>query len=100
MESVQGGGRLIEGGGLPPADRRSAFSNAPMGVALTTPAGVLVDANPALCVLLGRTAEQLHGHSVLDLVTPDTVVAAREAHAGFIVVRTPPLRHETRLVRA
>ena len=38
---------------LPPADRRSAFANAPMGVALTTPEGVLVDANPALCACSG-----------------------------------------------
>ena len=39
-----------------------------MGVGLTTPEGVLVDANPALCVMLGRTPEELHGRSVLDLV--------------------------------
>ena len=28
-----------------------------MGVALTTPAGVLVDANPAFCRMLGTAAE-------------------------------------------
>src|SRR3954465_11088844 len=53
------------------AARRSAFANAPMGVALTTPGGVLVDANPALCVMLGRTERELHGRSVLALVHPD-----------------------------
>jgi PAS domain S-box-containing protein len=42
---------------FPPADRRSAFTNAPMGIALTTPAGVLVDANPALCRMLGMAAD-------------------------------------------
>ena len=47
--------------GLPPADRSSAFANAPMGVALTTPQGVLVDANPALCRMLGETEEELLG---------------------------------------
>ena len=48
-----------------PADRSSAFANAPMGVALTTPAGVLVDVNPALEALLGRPAAELCGESVI-----------------------------------
>ena len=85
---------------LPPADRRSAFANAPMGIALTTPAGVLVDANPALCEMLGRSEEELHGRSVLDQVHPDTYSAAREAHASWITHPTRPMRHETRLLRA
>jgi PAS domain S-box-containing protein len=82
---------------LPAADRRSAFANAPMGVALTTPGGVLVDANPALCAMLGRTAEELYGHSVLDQVHPDVASAAREAHAAWIADPSRPMRHETRL---
>ena len=85
---------------LPPADRRSAFSNAPMGIGLTTPAGTLVDANPALCALVGRSAEDLHGHSVLDLVHPDARVAAAEAHATLTANRSRPMRLETRLLRA
>jgi diguanylate cyclase (GGDEF)-like protein/PAS domain S-box-containing protein len=85
---------------LPPADRRSAFANAPMGIGLTTPSGVLVDANPALCALLGRSPEELHGHSVLTLVHPDVSAAAEEAHALLLAHRTRPMRLETRLVRA
>jgi diguanylate cyclase (GGDEF)-like protein/PAS domain S-box-containing protein len=85
---------------LPPADRRSAFANAPTGIALTTPAGVLVDANPALCDLLGRPADELHGHSVLDFVHPEARAAAAEAHALLTAHRTRPMRLETRLVRA
>jgi diguanylate cyclase (GGDEF)-like protein/PAS domain S-box-containing protein len=84
---------------LPSADRRSAFANAPMGVALTTPAGILVDANPALTAMLGRTAEDLYGCSVLDLVASDAADAAQEAHARIGVGRRP-MRLETRLVRA
>ncbi|MCW2704635.1 MAG: domain S-box/diguanylate cyclase protein [Blastococcus sp.] len=84
----------------PPADRRSAFANAPMGVALTTPAGVLVDSNPALCRMVGRTAEDLYGRSVLDLVHDEGVAAAREAHQALLAAPTRPMRHETRLLRA
>ena len=84
---------------LPPADRRSAFANAPMGIALTTPAGVLVDANPALCALLDQSVEQLSGHSVLDFVHPDARAAAAEAHAVLTASRSRPMRLETQLVR-
>jgi diguanylate cyclase (GGDEF)-like protein/PAS domain S-box-containing protein len=85
---------------LPSADRRSAFTNAPMGIALTTPEGILVDANPALCALVGRTPEALHGQSVLDLTHPDTVAVARDAHATLTAQPGRPMRVETRLVRA
>jgi diguanylate cyclase (GGDEF)-like protein/PAS domain S-box-containing protein len=85
---------------LPPADRRSAFANAPMGVALTTPDGVLVDANPALCTMLGRTEKELYGRSVLDQIHPEAAVAARAAHASWLAGPVRPMRHETRLLRA
>ncbi len=85
---------------LPPADRRSVFANAPMGVALTTTDGVIVDANPALCALLGRSEAELHGHSVLDLVHPEALVSAREAHATLMAQPDRPMRLETWLVRA
>ena len=85
---------------LPPGDRRSAFANAPMGIALATPEGVLVDANPALCTMLRRTPDYLHGRSVLGLTNPDAAVAAREAHATLTADRDRPMRLETHLVRA
>jgi PAS domain S-box-containing protein len=71
-----------------------------MGVALTTPGGRLVDANPALCALVGRTPEDLYGRSVLDLVHPDLVAAAQEAHGNIGADAGRPMRLETRLVRA
>jgi diguanylate cyclase (GGDEF)-like protein/PAS domain S-box-containing protein len=85
---------------LPPADRRSVFANAPMGVALTTPDGVLVDANPALGAMLGVAANDLCGRSMFDLVHPDSTLATREAHATLMAQRSRPMRHETRLVQA
>jgi diguanylate cyclase (GGDEF)-like protein/PAS domain S-box-containing protein len=82
----------------PPADRSSVFADAPVGLALTTPAGVLLDVNPALERLLGRSADELYGQSVLDLVPPDLAAAARDAHADLLAAPERPMRHETRLV--
>lgn len=84
---------------LPPADRRSAFANAPMGIALATPAGLIVDANPALAAMLAYTTEELYGRSMLDLVHPDNRAAAVDAFAELLEERRM-MRHETRLVRA
>ena len=66
-------------GTLPPADRRSAFANAPMGIALATTAGLIVDANPALTAMLALTSDELYGRSMLALVHPDDRPAAVEA---------------------
>jgi len=49
---------------------RSLFSSTPMGVAVVGTDGRLTDANPALLVLLGRTAEETIGMSLLDLTHP------------------------------
>ncbi len=85
---------------LPPADRRSAFANAPMGIALTTPAGVLVDVNPALAAMVGRSAEVLYGRSMMEFVQPDALAAAQKAHRVLTADPDRPMRLETRLVRA
>jgi diguanylate cyclase (GGDEF)-like protein/PAS domain S-box-containing protein len=70
-----------------------------MGIGLTTPQGVLVDANPALCTMVGRTADELYGRSVLDLVQPEGESAAREAYQSLVDAPDRPMRHETRLRR-
>jgi diguanylate cyclase (GGDEF)-like protein/PAS domain S-box-containing protein len=85
---------------LPPTDPRTAFDNAPVGVALTTPDGILVNANPVLCRILGLAAEVLRGRSVLELVRADDAAAAREAHARLLADPSRPMRHDTRLVHA
>jgi diguanylate cyclase (GGDEF)-like protein/PAS domain S-box-containing protein len=83
-----------------PADRRSAFANAPMGVALCTPEGVVTDANLTLGLLLGLPPEELLGRAMFDLTHPEDVEGAREACA--MLARRPgrPMRHECRLIRA
>ncbi|MGK5114929.1 MULTISPECIES: diguanylate cyclase domain-containing protein [unclassified Geodermatophilus] len=85
-------------GTLPPADRRSAFANAPMGILLATPSGLVVDANPAFATMLGRTTEDLYGCSVLDLIHTEDAPSTAEAYSE-LVHRRRTMRHETRLVR-
>jgi diguanylate cyclase (GGDEF)-like protein/PAS domain S-box-containing protein len=84
---------------LPPADRRSVFLNAPVGVALCSPSGVLLDVNPTLGELVGRRAVDLVGRPLFELTHPEDVAAAQEVWAALQRQRTGPSRHETRLVR-
>jgi diguanylate cyclase (GGDEF)-like protein/PAS domain S-box-containing protein len=85
---------------LPPTDRSSVFVNAPMGVALCTPVGRLLDVNAALGRLLGRSTDQLRGHSLLDLTHPEDVAAAQEAWRALQNEHPSPTRHESRLLRS
>jgi diguanylate cyclase (GGDEF)-like protein/PAS domain S-box-containing protein len=85
---------------LPPADRRSVFVNATMGVALCTPSGVLLDVNPALGDLLDRPADELVGGSLLELTHPEDVIAADEAWRALQDHHRSRARHESRLLRS
>jgi diguanylate cyclase (GGDEF)-like protein/PAS domain S-box-containing protein len=69
-----------------------------MGIVLATPAGLLVDVNPAFVAMIGRSADDLYGSSVLGLIHPDDRAAAQEAFAELLS-RRRMMRHETRLVR-
>ncbi|MGY1690082.1 diguanylate cyclase domain-containing protein [Geodermatophilus sp. SYSU D01105] len=89
---------MTNAGTLPPADRRSAFANAPMGIVLATPSGLLVDANPAFGAMLGRSTDDLYGRSVLELIHPEDALSTAEAYTE-LVERRRTMRHETRLVR-
>src|SRR4051794_18398158 len=71
-----------------------------MGIGLTTTDGVLVDANPALGAMVGRTPDEIYGRSVLDLVQPEGVTSAREAYQALVDAPGRPMRHETRLRRS
>ncbi|HEY7380418.1 MAG TPA: PAS domain S-box protein [Gaiella sp.] len=50
---------------------RVAFDNAPIGVALLAPDGRWLHVNPALCELLGYSAEELAERTFADLTHPD-----------------------------
>jgi diguanylate cyclase (GGDEF)-like protein/PAS domain S-box-containing protein len=85
---------------LPPADRASAFANAPVGVALATPDAVLIEGNAALGTLLGRSSADLRGTSLFDLVHPEDRPAARDACEAARLRTDRSGRSECRLVRA
>lgn len=85
-------------GVLPPADQRTVFTHAPMGILIATPAGTVIAANPALAGMLGTRSEELVGSQVQDWVHPDERPATAEAYSD-VVERHRVMRHETRLVR-
>jgi two-component system cell cycle sensor histidine kinase/response regulator CckA len=51
----------------------SAFENAPIGMALTREGGELIQANPALCEILGYGRDELLTKRLRDLTHPDDV---------------------------
>jgi PAS domain S-box-containing protein len=47
---------------------RAMFQNAPLGMAVTTPAGLIDFCNPSFSRMLGRSFDELHGLKLADLV--------------------------------
>ena len=58
---------------------RSAFDEAPIGMALNTPTGCFQVVNQAFCELFGYAEEELIGRSFLDLTHPEDREASRRA---------------------
>ena len=52
---------------------RSIFDHAPIGVMFLDPRGRIIECNPRLCELIGRSADDLRGCSVAEIVHPDEV---------------------------
>ncbi len=76
---------------------RSIFETTDAGVALSDPAGIWVDVNPALCRMLGRSRNELVGRLHPELVPAEgqeMVMEARRAiEAGQCWRGEMPLRH-------
>lgn len=64
-----------------------SMANAPFGKAVLDTTGHSLPINPALCTLLGYTAEELIGNDFRDLVHPD-YVAAGEADLALLLGRS------------
>ncbi len=78
---------------------RSIVDHVPLGVMFLAPDGSVLDCNPRLCDMLGRSAESLKGSSVAQMVRADeldlVLQQRRELLAGAEVVTMGPLKLNT-----
>jgi diguanylate cyclase (GGDEF)-like protein/PAS domain S-box-containing protein len=66
---------------------RSVFDDSPVGIALADEHGRFVEANAALCELLGRPVRELLGHSSAEFTHPDD--ASRHVDVGRLIGSAP-----------
>jgi diguanylate cyclase (GGDEF)-like protein/PAS domain S-box-containing protein len=78
---------------------RSVFDHSPVGIGLADERGMFVEANAALCDLLGRSAREVLGHSSGEFTHPDDL--ALHADATRLIETAPGgvARVEKRYVR-
>lgn len=57
---------------------RDIFDHAPIGMAITSPAGHLVEVNDSLCMLLGYSREELHDKGFREITHPDDTANSEE----------------------
>ena len=79
---------------------RSAFDNAPIGMAVVTPPGVIISCNKALGALLGRAPGELVGRTFFDVTHPEDLTEAHLHCETMLRGRARVLGHECRFVRA
>jgi diguanylate cyclase (GGDEF)-like protein/PAS domain S-box-containing protein len=78
---------------------RLAFTNAPIGMSLTSLHGQFLQVNEALCHMLGRSEEQLAGALVPSLTHPDDQAADRAAMAEMRAGKRRTFHTEKRYLR-
>ncbi|TQS43528.1 putative bifunctional diguanylate cyclase/phosphodiesterase [Cryptosporangium phraense] len=79
---------------------RAVFSGAAVAIGIGDVQGALLDVNPALSEMLGYSAEELRGRSVLSLVHPDDVAdVAAEVYRALAEGGREHVRVEKRFVR-
>ena len=71
---------------------------APIGQALIALDGKFLEANPALCRLLGYSAEELVARRVRDITHPDDLDLGKERYQGLLSGKMSTLQFEKRLV--
>jgi diguanylate cyclase (GGDEF)-like protein/PAS domain S-box-containing protein len=81
-------------------DLRSAFLNAPTGMAVMTPEGVITASNPALGALVGRPECSLVGRTLFELTHPDDLPGAMDTCARLRTTDAGTTRHECRLLHS
>ncbi len=75
------------------------MANAPFGEAVLTTTGRALIINPALCQLVGCTAEQLSGSTYRDFVHPDELDAAIDEHRRLVAGEVSHISTEHRYIR-
>jgi len=75
---------------------RSAFENAPIGMAMTDLEGNILGANPAMARIVGRSTDDLNGRSVHDLTHPDDREASTAEMRRLVVNASDGYRIEKR----
>ncbi len=68
---------------------RALFDRAPLPMAVLSAAGVVLDANPALCELLGSRLSELRGTPISRLHPPGGSTGAEEQWAGLLAGSKP-----------
>ncbi len=79
-------------------DLLSAFDNAPVGMAVLTPSGVITACKAAMGRLLDRAPTELVGGTFFDVTHPDDLEEARRKCALMQVEGAGIVRHECRFV--
>jgi diguanylate cyclase (GGDEF)-like protein/PAS domain S-box-containing protein len=76
-----------------------SMANAPFGKAVVTTAGEMLLSNPALCALIGYSADELVGRDYRDFVHPDDVAAGDEEMRSLLAGTVAQISSERRYVR-
>jgi diguanylate cyclase (GGDEF)-like protein/PAS domain S-box-containing protein len=79
---------------------RSAFDDAPIGMAMTESSGQIVLVNAALCDLLGYTEAALLQMTVQEITHPEDVESGRRQRAELLAGTATRHQHETRFISA
>ncbi|RJT80008.1 EAL domain-containing protein [Arthrobacter cheniae] len=79
---------------------RSAFDDAPIGMAITSLTGQFLQVNNALCDLLGRTPSMMLAHSVQDVTHPDDVLHSERQRRALTRGAQDTHQHETRFLHS
>lgn len=79
---------------------RSAFDNAPIGIALAAPDGTEMVANDALSTLVGRSRDELAQLSVTDIIHPDDRSGVAESMDRVVSGANDERLFETRCLHA
>jgi PAS domain S-box-containing protein len=78
---------------------RAAFAEAPIGMVLATPEGVIVDVNQAYLGMLGYTLEELQSHNWAHFTHPGDMQQTREFDAFMREHKRAPAAIEKRYIR-